>query len=280
MNTFIKALNILVLSCAVLLFSACQTNTQPTSLTDDNQTILKRWVDARAGTGKPVHWVSEGGVYDYPSGEKLFGMIGFDSSTVIWPDNKTDAVLHLTRKTFAYTDAKTGEVITEHNGKKVEPIAYPYQLIRYRVEDGVIFGDVEQGVEPRVQTIKAQNGMTTRMLGADTLFVNAAVFLDFAIPNGNQYEAWENYDFFFQDPAKVERPYQLTWQRYGAKPQWAGEGRAIYHLVSWRVENHDDFPPQLLAWAKADKPMWLDPPNSLEEIRALQKGESMDGWAR
>ncbi|MXW74115.1 MAG: hypothetical protein F4002_07910, partial [Chromatiales bacterium] len=31
--------------------------------------VLRTWVDARAGTGAPVHWVSEGGVYDYPSGE-------------------------------------------------------------------------------------------------------------------------------------------------------------------------------------------------------------------
>ena len=35
---------------------------------------LKAWVDARAGTGPAVHWVSEGGIFAYPSGEKLFGM--------------------------------------------------------------------------------------------------------------------------------------------------------------------------------------------------------------
>ena len=45
------------------------------------------WVDGRAGTGEAVHWLAEGSVYAYPSGEKLFGMIGFDSSTVIWPDD-------------------------------------------------------------------------------------------------------------------------------------------------------------------------------------------------
>ena len=62
--------------------------------------VLKAWVDARAGTGEPVHWISEGGIYAYPSGEKLFGMIGFDSSTVIWPENPGEKVIHLTRKTL------------------------------------------------------------------------------------------------------------------------------------------------------------------------------------
>ena len=84
---------------------------------------LRLWVDARAGTGKPVHWIAEGGVYEYPSGKKLFGMIGFDSSTVVWPDEQGGEVMHFTRKTFAYTDPQTGEVLTEHNGQPVEVIA-------------------------------------------------------------------------------------------------------------------------------------------------------------
>lgn len=115
---------------------------------------LRAWVDARAGTGAPVYWIAEGGVYDYPSGKKLFGMVGFDSSTVIWPEGDSGEVIHLTRKTFAYTDPETGEILTEYQGKPVEPIAYPYQLITYRMEDGLIFGDVEQGVGAGIQKIK------------------------------------------------------------------------------------------------------------------------------
>ena len=111
---------------------------------------FRMWIDARAGTGEPVHWVSEGGIYEYPSGKKLFGMIGFDSSRVVWPEKPGDPVVHLTRKTYAYTDAETGEILTEYNGKKVEPIAYPYQMISYRYEKGRIYGDVEQGVAPAV----------------------------------------------------------------------------------------------------------------------------------
>ena len=240
---------------------------------------FRTWVDARAGTGAPVHWVAEGGVYAYPSGEKLFGMIGFDSSTVIWPDEPGGEVIHLTRKTFTYTDPKTGEILTEYNGQKVEPVAYPYQMITYRMEDGVIHGDVEQGVAPRVQKIKSTDGMRVRSLGNDTLAVTASVFLDLPLPNGARMEAWENYDFFLHT-GQVAEPHQLSWQRYGDLPPWAGEGKAIYHLLSWRVERQAEFPPAILAWAKAEMPVWLKPPANLEEIRGLQAGgmTKTEGW--
>lgn len=246
----------------------------------DAPEALRLWVDARAGTGDPVHWVAEGGIYAYPSGEKLFGMIGFDSSRVIWPEKPGDPVVHLTRKTYAYTDAVTGQVITEHDGKPVEPIAYPYQLITYRMENGRIYGDVEQGVGERVQQIKSEDGMRVRRLGANTLAVTASVFLDFPLPSGAQYEAWENYDFFLHDAGTVDEPYQLSWQRYGALPPWAGDGRAIYHLLSWRVESTDEFPPRLLEWARATKPGWLEPPADLDEVRALQQGTAGEAWAQ
>ena len=246
---------------------------------DEVPDVLRMWVDARAGTGDTVHWIAEGGVYAYPSGEKLFGMIGFDSSTVIWPDTADGEVVHLTRKTFAYTDPETGEVLTEYNGQPVEPIAYPFQLITYRLEDGLIYGDVEQGVGERVQKIRSEDGMRVRMFGNDTMAVTASVFLDFPLPNGQRYEAWENYDFFIH-AAEVDEPHQLSWQRYGALPAFAGEGQGIYHLLSWRVESKDEFPPQLLEWAENEMSFWLKPPADLEEIRALQSGEAGEPWAR
>ena len=241
---------------------------------------LRTWVDARGGTGETVHWVSEGGVYDHPSGEKLFGMIGFDSSKVIWPDQPGGKITHLTRKTFAYTDAETGEVLTEYNGKPVTPIAYPYQMISYRYENGRIYGDVEQGVGDNVRQIKSVDGMRTRMMGEDTMAVTASVFLDFPTSNGGRYEAWENYDFFLHTNEEIDEPHQMSWQRYGAVPPFAGEGKAIYHLLSWRVESQEEFPDQLLAWAKENKPEWLTPPQSVEEVRKLQSGEAGVGWAR
>lgn len=117
---------------------------------------LRAWVDARAGTGETVHWIGEGSIFAYPSGKKLFGMIGFDSSKVIWPENPGEDVIHLTRKTFAYTDPATGKVLTEYEGQPVEPIAFTYQLITYRMEGSQIYADVEQGVAPGIQKIKSE----------------------------------------------------------------------------------------------------------------------------
>ena len=233
---------------------------------------LRAWVDARAGTGEPVHWIAEGAVYAYPSGEKLFGMVGFDSSRVIWPEQPGEPVMHLTRKTFAYTDPVTGEVLTEYRGAAVEPIAYPYQLIRYRVEGDRIHGDVEQGAGAELRQIRSKDGMITRRIGDDTLAVTAPVFLDFPLPGGQRYQAWENYDFFLHTGGGVSEPHQMSWQRYGALPRWAGAGHAIYHLLSWRVESQDEFPPDLLEWAQREMPAWLEPPADLDEVRALQAG--------
>ena len=240
---------------------------------------LRTWVDARAGTGDAVHWVADGYVYEYPSGKKAFGMKGFDSSTVIWPEEEGGLVTHLTRKTFAYTDLETGEVITEYNGKKVVPIAYPYQMITYRLEDDKIYGDVEQGVGDRIQKIPSKDGIPFRKLG-DTYIYNAQVYLDFPLPGGNQYQAWENYDFFIHPEGSVKEPHQMTWQRYGKMPAWAGGGPAIIRLHSWRVEDTAEFDPQLLSWAKAEKAGWLIPPADIAEVRAIQKGEhDLPGWA-
>ena len=241
---------------------------------------FRAWIDARAGTGQPVHWVAEGGVYEYPSGRKLFGMMGFDSSRVIWPEQPGDPVIHLTRKTFAYTDPVTGEVITEFNGQPVAPIAYPYQMISYRFENGEIFADVEQGTGDRVQTVHAKDGIRYRHIGKDTLAFTASIFLDAPLSSGARYEAWENYDFFIQPEGSVDQPYQMSWQRFGSLPAWAGGGKAIYHLLSWRVESQDDFPAAILDWAKSSMPMWLNPPADIAEVRRLQRGDTGENWAK
>lgn len=279
-----KNLSFCLAATAVLALTGCESVTMPASAEmaeaapEGVDEVLKTWVDARAGTGEAVHWIADGGVYEYPSGKKLFGMIGFDSSKVIWPEEEGGPILHLTRKTFAYTDAETGEILTEYNGQPVEPIAYPYQMISYRYEDGRIYGDVTQGTGDRVRDIKSTDGITATPMG-DTWAYTASVWLDFPLPSGNQYQAWENYDFFIHPEGSVEEPHQMSWQRYGALPSWAGGGQAIYHLLSWRVESLDEFPPELLAWAKESKPQWLVPPADLAEIEAIQRGDSGTGFS-
>lgn len=268
-----------IMSCASVqpLPSSTINSTAGNSIRANAPEELRVWVDGRAGTGEPVHWVAEGYVYEYPSGKKLFGMVGLESSTVLWPEEPGEPVVHLTRKTFAYTDLESGEILKEFNGKTVEPIAYPYQLIHYRLEDGKIFGDVEQGAGENIQFIEAQNGIPVIKLG-DTFVYNASVFLDFPLPSGKQYQAWENYDFFIKPDNEVSDPHKVAWQRYGDLPSWAGEGKAIIQLYSWRVEDHDQIPRRIYNWVAGERPLWLRPPADLEEVRALQRGEGPDRW--
>ena len=278
MRSEMRTIIALLIGAVAAAVSPSGTGSESSTSRDSAPEELRLWVDARAGTGAPVYWLAEGGVYAYPSGEKLLGMIGFDASTVIWPEGPGGEVIHLTRKTFTYTDPVNGEILSEYNGQPVEPIAYPYQLITYRMKNGRIFGAVEQGVGDEIQKIQSRNGMQIRRLGQGTMAVTASVFLDFPMAGGSRYQAWENYDFFLHSDEKVDEPHQLSWQRYGALPPFVGEGNAIYHLLSWRVESQNEFPPELLAWAKAEAPMWLRPPADLEEVRALQTGAVVDGW--
>jgi len=79
------------------------------------------------------------------------------------------------------------------------------------------------------------------------------------------------------DGGVFEEPHQMGWQRYGDLPRWYGGGKGIIQLYSWRVESHDEFPKQLMDWAKKSKPNWLTPPKDVAEVRALQKGEGGPG---
>ena len=196
MRLIYGALSALVLTVCTAAFGASASADGAPSSRDLAPEQLRIWADARAGTGEPVYWIGEGEVYAYPSGEQLFGIIGFDASTVIWPDEPSGTVLHLTRKVFTYTDLETGEILTEYNGQAVEPVAFPYQLFTYRFENGKIYSTAEYGTAPEIHKTKSKNGMRVRSMGADTLLVNAAVFLNLPLASGKKLRAWESYDFF------------------------------------------------------------------------------------
>lgn len=57
--------------------------------------VFKVWVDVCVGIGVLVYWVFEGGIFVYLLGEKLFGMVGFDSLIVIWLDDFSEKVIYL-----------------------------------------------------------------------------------------------------------------------------------------------------------------------------------------
>jgi hypothetical protein len=232
--------------------------------------LFKAWTDARIGTGKPVYWYSVGTVRSYPDGKLLYRMEGYDTARVGRPDPSKPIAHQYNRKIYIARHPETNEVLREWNGQKVEPVAYPYQFITYELKGDSLETMVEQGTGARVQKIGPGKDISVRMLG-DTAVFTAPVYLDFPLPNGKKYQAFENYDFFIQPKGKVKVPHQLSWLRYGDAPAWAGGGPTIMHLVTWRIDRYEDVPETLRRYIETDAPLWKAPPVDLADIRRLQK---------
>ncbi|MCR9129544.1 MAG: DUF1838 domain-containing protein [Alphaproteobacteria bacterium] len=258
----------LVAGFAALAFTASAAAQAPSVSEPFTQEVFQTWIDARAGTGAPAYWYSVGTVRDYPSGEVLYIMEGYDASTAYWPEGREGAVAHqYNRKIYIFRDPETGEVVPES-----VPVAYPYQFITYTLADGAIDTVVEQGSGDRIQSIEG-DGMSYRALG-DTHVFTAPVFIDFPIPGTDRrIQAWENYDFFIHPDGAVDEPHQLSWARVGQLPPWAGGGQAVMHLITWRIDDYAQVPESLRTYIEAEAPLWMNPPADLDEIRALQAGE-------
>ncbi|MEM7662152.1 MAG: hypothetical protein AAF292_07870 [Pseudomonadota bacterium] len=235
-----------------------------------NEDNYEAFMDGRVGTGEPVYWYSVGTIKSYPEGELLFQMEGFDAARAHRPDPEEALTHQYNRKIYFYKNAETGDILTEWNENPIEPIAYPYQFITYELKGETIETMVEQGKEPNIQRLGPGTDISARQVG-DSLVVTAPVYLDFEIPGTDRrIDAFENYDFFFHPEGSVTEANQLAWVRYGDLPAWAGGGKAIYHLVTWRIDDWADMPSSMKETIERDYPLWMAPPASIEDIRALQ----------
>jgi hypothetical protein len=244
----------------------------PAAAKDFDPTSFEQFTTMRAGQGEPVYWYTIGTVYSYPDGTALFRMEGVDTARRAQPPAQDDGVVRqLSRKVFFYRDIDSNEVLEEHDGKPVEPIAYPYQYITYELVDGAIVTYVEQGAGTQLQRIGPVDNIQLRRIG-ETLVFSAPLFLDFPVGGTRRYQAFENYDFFIHPQrAGLSQPNQLSWVRYGDLPPFAGPGQGIIHLVSWRVDRYETLPESMREALEAKAPLWMEPPRDLDEIRALQE---------
>lgn len=236
--------------------------------------LFEKWVSMRVGEGEPVYWYSTGTVRAYPSGETLATVEGYDTAR-LGPRAEGDAAAHqYSRKTYIYHDAKTGKRLREVNGKPLPPIQYPYQYITYRLDGDQIETMVEQGRAPNVQQIGPGRDISARWMGDSVAQFTAPVYLDFPLPGGGRYEAFENYDFFVQ-PDSVDRAarYQLSWVRYGSLPPFADGKPVIMHMVAWRYDRFEDIPESMRTYVKEEAPMWRLPPQDADEIASLQSAQ-------
>ena len=234
--------------------------------------LFDTFVDARAGSGEPVWWYSIGTVRAFPSGETLFVMEGWDAARLVPREAGSTEAVQLSRKIYVMRDPQTGAVVETYEGRPVTPIAYPYQLITYRLNGAEVDTFVEQGSGARLQRLGPITGMSAQMVG-DTAAFTAPLYLDIPLPNGTRMQVFENYDFFIHPPsAGLAEPHQLSWMRTGPLPPWAGGRPAVMHLTTWRVERYEDLPARMRAYVEDKAPLWRTPPADLAEIRQLQAG--------
>lgn len=251
----------------------CLILTIVSSLTAQNipytKAIFDEWVKMRVGSGEPIFWYCFGEVYTYPEGKLVAKMEGTDCARLV--RISADSVLQLNRKIFAYEDPITGDILDSLNGKKVEPIAYPYQFITYvNRGNGKMISYVQQGKGDRITKMGPSEGITARKVNGSLAF-STPVFLNFPTPRG-KYEAYENYDFFINPKSKSTKDkYTLTWNRYGDLPPFLGGGKGVIQLVSYRVDKFEDLPVKWQNYLKNKYPLWSKPPKDVAEIMELSK---------
>jgi hypothetical protein len=260
----------LLTSLAALTIAWCCAIGAPAQAEGFNQRLFDTFVDARVGSGAPVWWYSTGTVRAFPSGELLFRMEGFDTARLVPRAAGSTEAIQLSRKIYIMRDPVTGQVVRNYDGNPVAPIAYPYQLITYRLNGDGVDTFVEQGSGGRLQRLGPVTGMSARMVG-DTAAFTAPLFLDIPLPTGVRMQVFENYDFFIHPRrSRLAEPHQLSWMRTGPLPAWAGGRQAVMHLTTWRVERWQDLPASIRSYVETEAPYWRNPPESLQVVRGIQ----------
>ena len=235
-----------------------------------NRDLFMKFLDMRVGTGEPVYWYNVGEVYSSPDGKLLMRIEGCDMARRVKPADQPDTYLQLSRKTYVYRDPTTNEILQQWEGRPVPPIAYPYQYIVFKLVGDRMEITVEQGQGANLRTIGPTEHMLARQIG-DTAIFSSPLFINMETPQGH-YEAYENYDYILLPPkAGVEHRYQMTWNRYAAKPSFIGPGKVQMQMVGWRVDRFEDLPATIRDYIRAEAPLYMAPPKDLNEIRALQK---------
>ena len=231
--------------------------------------LFQQFTKMRIGTGEPVYWYCVGEVYEYPSGKLLANVEGVDTARLIKDKSNELKKLQLSRKIFFYRDPATNAVMREYKGKKVMPIAYPYQQITYEYKDGEMLSGVVQGKAPRIQRIESTGNNLVRSFGGLKVF-SAPLFLNFG-----RYQAYENYDFFLQTRSRKGVPkYQLSWVRRGSLPPFFGGGDSVFQLVAYRIDKYQKLPGSIRRVLESEARLWMGPPKDLKEIERLQKADS------
>ena len=218
------------------------------------QELFDAWLELRMGGGKgAVYWYSEGMVKQFPGGEAVAKMIGFDASHVLQDPDDPSQATHLSRKIFIFLDPETGEMMDR------PPIEYEYQLKTYQLEGDEIIYTVESRAGDRISHVAPVRNYSVKQID-DVLWFNYSVFIDRGTGK------FENSDFYMipgEGLSEQER-YQHSWVSYGVGP-------IMSQAVAWRYSAFEELPDMIQTYVRDKAPLWMAPPKDLAEVDRLRK---------
>lgn len=279
--------------------------------------------------GPSVRWSVEGELFEYPTGRLLARVAGVDvcrrvdddtqsaaierevrspktaQSSLSRPDAKTTSI---SRKLLLFLDPETNEVMTEFEGRAVEPAAFPYRVVEYAFSSnetragnpdgpsgpgargGSVTATVTVGAGASKMSLTGASVAVSRgrQTANDRVF-SVPAFLDVETRDGGRHEAYESYDYFQTGSGDPPSPpegrapegkreeergdpkaFQETfaWTRFGACAPF-GEA-CVLRALARRVPSHEALPEAVRRFAKENAPEYADAPRDLAEIRTLQ----------
>ena len=257
--------------------------------------------------GPSVRWSVEGELFEYPTGRLLARVAGVDvcrrvdddtqsaaierevrspspatntaQSSLSRPDAKTTSI---SRKLLLFLDPETNEVMTEFEGRAVEPAAFPYRVVEYAFSSnetragnpdgpsgpgargGSVTATVTVGAGASKMSLTGASVAVSRgrQTANDRVF-SVPAFLDVETRDGGRHEAYESYDYFQTGSGET-----FAWTRFGACAPF-GEA-CVLRALARRVPSHEALPEAVRRFAKENAPEYADAPRDLAEIRTLQ----------
>ena len=284
--------------------------------------------------GPTVRWSVEGELFEYPTGRLLARVAGVDvcrrvddyhdtqsaanerevrspspatknadPSSLSRPDAKTTC-REISRKLLLFLDPETNAVMTEFEGRAVEPAAFPYRVVEYAFSSdetragnpdgpsgpgargGSVTATVTVGAGASKMSLTGASVAVSRgrQTANDRVF-SVPAFLDVETRDGGRHEAYESYDYFQtgsgdppspprRAPSKREeergdpKTWTFAWTRFGACAPF-GEA-CVLRALARRVPSHEALPEAVRRFAKENAPEYADAPRDLAEIRTLQ----------
>ena len=225
-----------------------------------------------------VFWVGGGALYEVYSGKILAIFEGFDiGKGVQITDNH---IRQLSRKIFWFRDPESNHILTQYEGKPVNPIVYDSQMIDYhRGSDGSITYSVEASLRVLKDALPKMK-ITSHMAGPQQMMINIPVFLDIPMPNtdnaadgGGRYQAWEFYDYNVDPTFPQNRPPTAVWCRQGSVPPFNTDSKAVLRFSGYRVETYNDLPERMRVEVELAYPHFQEPPKDTEDaiLQAYRK---------